>query len=394
MSSRIAILEAKRTPIGKFLGAFRNLPAVKLGAHAAREVLASSGTAPGSVDEVIFGHARQAGSGPNPARQVTIGAGIPESVTATTVNAACGSGMKAIAMGMDSIRLGRAERVLAGGMENMSMVPFMLDRVREGYRLGHAPVIDGMYRDGFLCPICDMVMGETAEVLAGDFSITRDEQDRWAMMSQNRAERAEAAALFKDEIVPVPVTSERGETKTISTDEHPRAGVTMEALAKLPPVFKQDGGVTAGNASGITDGAAALVLASEKAVKEKGSTPLGWIRDFVAVGVEPRRMGIGPVPAVRKILERNQLELSNIDLIELNEAFAAQVIACERELRFDRERVNVNGGSISLGHPIGCSGARIVVTLLHEMRRRGSQTGLATLCISGGMGMAMLIERQ
>jgi acetyl-CoA C-acetyltransferase len=394
VTSRIAILEAKRTPIGKFLGAFRNLPAVKLGAHVAREVLTTSGIAPGGVDEVIFGHARQAGSGPNPARQVTIGAGIPESVTATTVNAACGSGMKAIALGMDAIRLGRAETVLAGGMENMSMVPFMLDRVREGYRLGHAPVIDGMYRDGFLCPICDMVMGETAEVLADDFSITREEQDRWAMMSQHRAEGAAAKGLFAGEIVPVPVQGHRGEMVMVSADEHPRAGVELASLAKLPPVFKKDGGVTAGNASGITDGAAALVLVSEKAAKASGRAPLGWIRDFVAVGVEPKRMGIGPVPAVRKILERNRLELSNIDLIELNEAFAAQVIACERELRFDRERVNVNGGSISLGHPIGCSGARIVVTLLHEMRRRGSQTGLATLCISGGMGMAMLIERE
>ena len=391
MSSRIAILEAKRTPIGKFLGAFRNQSAVKLGAHVAREVLASSGTAPEQVDEVIVGQARQAGNGPNPARQVLIRAGVPESVTATTVNAACGSGLKAIALGMDAIRLGRAQRILAGGMENMSMVPFMLDRAREGYRLGHAQLVDGMYRDGFLCPICDLVMGETAEVLADDYKISRDEQDSWAMMSQQRAEHAVKTGLFATEIVPVQLT-ERGETVTVASDEHPRAGVTMQALAKLAPVFKKDGGVTAGNASGITDGAAALVLASENAAKESGRTPLGWVRDFVAVGVEPKRMGIGPVPATRALLERNHLSLSDIDLIELNEAFAAQVIACERELGFDRERVNVNGGSISLGHPIGCSGARIVVTLVHEMRRRGAKLGLATLCISGGMGMAMLIE--
>jgi acetyl-CoA C-acetyltransferase len=391
VSSRIAILEAKRTPIGKFLGAFRNQSAVKLGAHVAREVLASSGTVPGQVDEVIFGQARQAGNGPNPARQVLVRAGVPESVTAMTVNAACGSGLKAIALGMDSIRLGKSQRVLAGGMENMSMVPFMLDRAREGYRLGHAQLVDGMYRDGFLCPICDLVMGETAEVLADEFKISRDEQDAWAMMSQNRAEAAQKHNRFADEIVPVSLT-ERGETVTVAGDEHPRAGVTMPVLAKLAPVFKKDGGVTAGNASGITDGAAALVLASEAAANESGRAPLGWIRDFVAVGVEPKRMGIGPVPATRALLERNQLSLSDIDLIELNEAFAAQVIACERELRFDRERVNVNGGSISLGHPIGCSGARIVVTLVHEMRRRGVRRGLATLCISGGMGMAMLIE--
>jgi acetyl-CoA C-acetyltransferase len=394
VSSRVAILEAKRTPIGKFLGAFRNYPAVKLGAHIAREALASSGTAPERVDEVIFGHARQAGCGPNPARQVLVRSGVPVSVTAMTVNAACGSGLKAIALAADSIRLGRSERVLAGGMENMSMVPFLLDRVREGYRLGHAPLVDDMYRDGFLCPICDMVMGETAEVLADEFKIARDEQDRWAVMSQHRAEGAKAKHLFVDEIVPVPVTGDRGETVTVSDDEHPRAGVTLDALAKLPPVFKKDGSVTAGNASGITDGAAALVLASESAARESGRAPLGWIRDFVAVGVEPRRMGIGPVPAVRALLERNQLKLSDVDLIELNEAFAAQVIACERELKFDRERVNVNGGSISLGHPIGCSGARIVVTLLHQMRRTRAKLGIATLCISGGMGMAMLIENE
>ena len=394
MSSRVAILEAKRTPIGKFLGAFRNYPAVKLGAHVARETLASSGTAPERVDEVIFGHARQAGCGPNPARQVLVRAGVPESVTAFTVNAACGSGLKAIALAADSIRLGRAERVLAGGMENMSMVPFILDRVREGYRLGHAPLIDDMYRDGFLCPLCDMVMGETAEVLADEFKITREEQDRWATMSQQRAERAQKTGLFAEEIVPVPVESSRGETVNMSADEHPRAGVTLEALAKLPPVFKKDGSVTAGNASGITDGAAALVLASEHMVKEGKREPLGWIRDFVAVGVEPRRMGIGPVPAVRALLDRNDLDLSEIDFIELNEAFAAQVIACERELKFDRERVNANGGSISLGHPIGASGARVVVTLLHQMQRAKAKRGIATLCISGGMGMAMLIERE
>ncbi len=394
MSSRVAILEAKRTPIGKFLGAFRNYPAVKLGAHVAREALASSGTAPERVDEVIFGHARQAGCGPNPARQVLVRSGVPESVTAMTVNAACGSGLKAIALGADSIRLGRSERVLAGGMENMSMVPFLLDRAREGYRLGHAPLVDDMYRDGFLCPICDMVMGETAEVLAGEFKITREEQDGWAVMSQNRAEGAKSKNLLADEIVPVPVIGDRGESITIESDEHPRAGVTLDALAKLPPVFKKDGSVTAGNASGITDGAAALVLASERAAKESGRAVLGWIRDFVAVGVEPRRMGIGPVPAMRALLERNQLKLADVELIELNEAFAAQVIACERELHFDRDRVNVNGGSISLGHPIGCSGARIVVTLLHQMRRAGARRGIATLCISGGMGMAMLIENE
>lgn len=392
MSSRVAILEAKRTPIGKFLGAFRNHSAVKLGAEVSRAVLASSKTAPDDVDEVIFGHARQAGNGPNPCRQVSVRAGVPESKTAFTVNAACGSGLKSIALGADSIRLERAHVVLAGGMENMSQVPFMLDRAREGYRLGHAPLVDGMYRDGFLCPLCDMVMGETAEGLAEEYKITREEQDRWAAMSQVRAERSIVSGVFAEEIVSV-TTTERGEAVTVLRDEHPRAGVTTESLARLAPVFKQGGTVTAGNSSGITDGAAAVVLASEEAAKRSGVAPLGWVRDFVAVGVEPRRMGIGPVPAVRALLARNRLSLGDIDVIELNEAFAAQVIACERDLEFDRERVNPNGGSISIGHPIGCSGARIVVTLLHEMRRRGAKRGLATLCVSGGMGMAMLIER-
>ena len=393
VSSRVAILEAKRTPIGKFLGAFRNHSAVKLGADISRAVLLSSKTAPDDVDEVIFGHARQAGNGPNPARQVGVRSGVPEATCGFTVNAACGSGLKAIALGADSIRLGRADVVLAGGMENMSQVPFLLDRVREGYRLGHAPLVDDMYRDGFLCPLCEMLMGETAEVLAEEFKISRDEQDRWAAMSQNRAERAMAAGVFTDEIVPVTVPAERGEAVTVARDEHPRPGVTTTVLAALPPVFKAKGTVTAGNASGITDGAAALVLASEAAAARSKSAPLGWVRDFVMVGVEPRRMGIGPVPAVRALLERNHLSLGDVDRIELNEAFAAQVIACERELKFDRDRVNVNGGSISLGHPIGCSGARIVVTLVHEMRRAGARLGLATLCVSGGMGMAMLIER-
>jgi acetyl-CoA C-acetyltransferase len=393
VSSRVAILEAKRTPIGKFLGAFRNHSAVKLGADISRAVLLSSETAPNDVDEVIFGHARQAGNGPNPARQVGVRSGVPEATCGFTVNAACGSGLKAIALGADSIRLGRAEVVLAGGMENMTQVPFLLDRVREGYRLGHAPLIDDMYRDGFLCALCEMLMGETAEVLAEEFGISRGDQDRWAAMSHNRAERAIAAGVFAEEIVPVTVPAERGDPVTVERDEHPRAGVTPTALAVLSPVFKTKGTVTAGNASGITDGAAAVVLASEATAARSKRAPLGFVRDFAMVGVEPRRMGIGPVPAVRALLERNHLSLGDVELIELNEAFAAQVIACERELKFDRERVNVNGGSISLGHPIGCSGARIVVTLVHQMRRAGAKLGLAALCVSGGMGMAMLIER-
>jgi len=392
VSSRVAILEAKRTPIGKFLGAFKDIPAVTLGADVARQVLFSSGISPSDVDEVLIGHARQAGCGPNPARQVSVGAGIPETVPAFTINAACGSGIKSIALAADAIRLGRATTVLAGGMESMSRVPFMLDRAREGYRLGNGAVVDGMYRDGFLCPLADMLMGATAEILAEEFDISREEQDDWAAMSQHRVERAMSAQVFADEIAPVTV-ARRGESIVVDSDEHPRAGVTVADLARLPAVFRKDGSVTAGNASGITDGAAALVLASEQAARASGKRPLGWIRDFVATGVEPRRMGIGPVPAVRQILERNDLKLDDVGVIELNEAFAAQVIACERELKFDRARVNPNGGAISLGHPIGCTGARIVVTLLHEMRRRSASLGIATLCVSGGMGMALLVER-
>jgi acetyl-CoA C-acetyltransferase len=392
LSSRVAILEAKRTPIGKFLGAFKDIPAVKLGADVTRQVLLSSGISPSDVDEVLIGHARQAGCGPNPARQASVGAGIPETVPAFTINAACGSGIKSIALGADAIRLGRASTVLAGGMESMSRVPFMLDRAREGYRLGNGAVVDGMYRDGFLCPLADVLMGETAEILAEEFGVSRGEQDEWAAMSQYRAERAMAAKVFADEIAPVTV-ARRGESIVVDTDEHPRAGVTVEDLSRLPAVFREHGSVTAGNSSGITDGAAALVLSSEQVAHATGRRPLGWIRDFVATGVEPRRMGIGPVPAVRQILERNDLSLRDVGVIELNEAFAAQVIACERELEFDRARVNPNGGAISLGHPIGCTGARIVVTLLHEMRRRSAARGIATLCVSGGMGMALLIER-
>ncbi len=392
MSSRVAILEAKRTPIGKFLGAFKDIPAVTLGADVTRQVLFSSGISPSDVDEVLIGHARQAGCGPNPARQASVGAGIPETVPAFTINAACGSGIKSIALAADAIRLGRATTVLAGGMESMSRVPFMLDRAREGYRLGNGAVVDGMYRDGFLCPLADMLMGATAEILAEEFNVSREEQDEWAAMSQHRVERAMSAQVFADEIAPVTVTR-RGESIVVDSDEHPRAGVTVADLARLPAVFRKDGSVTAGNASGITDGAAALVLASEQAARASGKRPLGWIRDFVATGVEPRRMGIGPVPAVRQILERNDLKLDDVGVIELNEAFAAQVIACERELKFDRARVNPNGGAISLGHPIGCTGARIVVTLLHEMRRRSASLGIATLCVSGGMGMALLVER-
>ncbi len=391
--SRIAILEAKRTPIGRFLGAFRNTPPVDLAAAVSGRVLELAGVDPGDVDEVIIGHARQAGSGPNPARQVAFKVGVPRESPSSTINSACASGLQSMIMAADSIRLGRARCVLAGGMENMTRTPFMLDKGRLGYRLGHARLIDGMYKDGFMCPISDMLMGATAEVLAKEYEISRDEQDRWAMLSQSRVEAANKQGLFADEIVPVTATDDRGKELTVDADEHPRSGVTMEALARLPAVFDKEGTVTAGNASGITDAAAAVVLASEERAKEFGTTPVAYIRDAVITGVEPRRMGIGPVPATRMVLERNGIALDDIAVIELNEAFAAQVIACQRELEFDSGRVNRNGGAISLGHPIGCTGTRIVVTLLHEMKRMDAALGLATLCVSGGLGVAMLIER-
>jgi acetyl-CoA C-acetyltransferase len=275
----------------------------------------------------------------------------------------------------------------------MTRVPFLLDRGRLGYRLGNNRLIDGMYKDGFDCPLADMVMGETAEVLAEEYGIPREEQDRWALMSQQRVETARGEGVFADEVVTVTAKDDRGRPVEVSEDEHPRRGVTLDALGKLPAVFKKNGSVTAGNSSGITDGAAAVILASEEKASAWGGQPLGYIRDFVAVGVNPKRMGIGPVPATRQILERNDLSMDDIPLVELNEAFAAQILACQRDLGFDAERVNVRGGAISLGHPIGATGARIVVTLLHEMNRRNSERGLATLCVSGGLGMALLIEK-
>lgn len=355
--------------------------------------MALAGVGASDVDEVIIGHGRQAGNGPNPGRQVAIRSGVPESSPASTLNSACASGLQSVMMGADTIRLGRARCVLSGGMENMTRTPFMLDQGRLGYRLGHARLLDGMYRDGFDCPLAEMRMGETAELLAREYEITRREQDGWALMSQHRVEEAVSAGRFADEIVPVVARDDRGREVTVEADEHPRPGVTMEALAKLPAVFAADGTVTAGNSSGITDGAAAVLIASEERAHELGAAPVAFIRDYLITGVDPRRMGIGPVPATRRILEANGMTLDDVELIELNEAFAAQVIACRRELDFDPDRVNVSGGAISLGHPIGCTGSRILVTLLHEMKRRDAGVGLATLCVSGGMGAAMLIER-
>jgi acetyl-CoA C-acetyltransferase len=390
--SEIVIAAPVRTPIGKFGGAFAEMWAPELGAEAAKGALARAGLGPEHVDLVVFGHGRQAGNGPNTARQVARRTGIPDEVPAFTVNMACASSLQAIVNGVQAIALGDADVVLAGGHEAMSRTPYYLLQARWGYRLGSGELVDGMYRDGFLDPLCGQVMGETAENLVDQYGIPRSEQDAYAAESQNRAERAIAAGRFETEIVPVAVDGARGR-QTVTADEHPRKGVTVEALARLQPVFRKDGTVHAGNSSGITDGAAALLLMTREAAAEHGVEPLARVVDYVSVGVDPKIMGIGPVPAVRQLLERRGMALSDVGLVELNEAFAAQVIACDRELRFDHERLNVNGGAIALGHPIGATGTRITVTLLHEMVKRDAELGLATLCVSGGMGMAVLYER-
>lgn len=389
----IFILSAVRTPIGKFGGAFAEITAPELGAFAAKAALERAKVEPSQLNEVIMGNARPAGVGPNPARQIARRAGVPVEVPAFTVNKACGSSLRAIISAVQAMKSGDAEAVLVGGSENMSRVPYLLMKARWGYRLGHEKLVDGMYQDGFLCPLCGQIMGETAETLAAQYHISREEQDRYAMETQHRCERARKEGRFNDEIVPVEISAGKGEKKIITLDEHPRDGVTLESLTKLPPVFKKDGTVHAGNSSGLTDAAAALVLATEAFVQKNNSPALARIAGYTIAGVDPAIMGIGPVPAVRALLTKHNLKLEDLDLIELNEAFAAQVLACDRELHFDMSKLNVNGGAIALGHPIGATGARITVTLLHEMLKRKSKYGLATLCISGGLGIALLLEK-
>lgn len=391
-SKNVYLSGAVRTPIGRFGGSLAQHTAAELGAVVAAESLRRTETAPRNVQEVIWGSARQAGLGPNVARQIAYRASIPEEVPAYTVNQACGSGLKAIILAAQEIMLGRAEIVLAGGVETMSRVPYLAEDARWGMRMGHTQLVDAMYRDGFLDPLSGMLMGETAEKLAQLYEISREEQDQYALRSQQRAAAAIESGRFAAETVPVEIKGRKGETMLFARDEHPRPDTTMEALRRLPPVFAANGTVTAGNSSGITDGAAAVVVLSEAAVSTFKIEPQARIIDYEVVGVAPERMGIGPVPAVRRLLARQKLSLDEIDLVELNEAFAAQVIACDRELRFDPDRLNVNGGAIALGHPIGCTGTRIVTTLLHEMARRRVRRGLATLCVSGGMGLALLVE--
>jgi acetyl-CoA C-acetyltransferase len=382
---------AARTPIGRFGGSLAGWTAADMGVAVAKESLRRANISAEQVDDSIWGCARQAGGGPNVARQITYRAGLGETVPAFTVNQACGSGLRAIILAAEKIMLGRAKVVLAGGTESMSRVPYLAEGARWGMRMGNTELVDAMYRDGFNDPLSGLVMGETAENLARRYEIARDEQDEYALRSQQRAAAAIQSGRFSDEILPLELKGKKGELFT--RDEHVRAETTIESLRKLSPVFADDGTVTAGNSSGITDGAAAVVVMSDEAMKQAGVEPFARIVDYEIVGVAPEIMGIGPVPAVRALLARQELKLSDIDLVELNEAFAAQVIACDRDLQFDHERLNVNGGAIALGHPIGCTGARITTTLVYEMKRRQARRGLATLCISGGMGIALLVER-
>jgi acetyl-CoA C-acetyltransferase len=394
----VVIVGAARTPIGRYGGAFRSTHPAELGAVATRAAIDRAHVDPATIDDVLMGHGRQAGSGPNPARQVGARAGLPHTTSAQTINKACASGMQAIASGAQSIILGDADVVVAGGIESMSRMPHLIDADdgRWGHRMGTFTLVDAMYRDGFTCSVSGMIMGETAELLARQYGITREASDAFALESQQRAGRAVAEGRFRAEIAPVTVTDAKGRATLVGADEHPRPDTTIDTLQKLMPVFGsaegQPGIITAGSSSGVTDGGAAVVLMSAPRAQALGATPLARIVGWASAGVDPRIMGIGPVPAMRKLFAKTGLGLDDFDLVELNEAFAAQVLAVLRDEPVDRARLNVNGGAIALGHPIGCTGARILVTLLHEMLRRGARRGLATLCVSGGLGMAMAIE--
>ena len=391
-ASRVLLAGAVRTPIGNFGGALAASSAAALGGLAARAALERAGVPAEAVDELILGHARQAGNGPNLARQVVRRAGLGDQVPAYTIHKACASGLQAVVSGAQGVRLGDAAVVLAGGSEHMSSVPFLAPDVRWGKKLGDLSLVDAMYRDGYLCPLCDQLMGETCETLATEYAITREEQDRYALESNQRAARAWSEGRFAREVAAVTVGDGKRRV-TVERDEHFRGDATLEEMAKLRPVFKDDGTITAANASAITDGAAAVLVLSEEAAKRHAVKPQAALLGSTSVALDPARMGISPVPATRKLLEKHGLALDQIDVVELNEAFASQVLACDRELHFDRARLNVNGGGISLGHPTGCSGTRILVTLLHELERSKGRYGLATLCVSGGQGMAVLVER-
>lgn len=389
----VVIVSAVRTAIGTFGGTLSEISPPELGAVVIKEVVKRSGVDPSLIDEVIMGNVLGAGHGQNVARQASIYAGLPVEVPCTTVNKVCGSGMKSVLMAAQAIKTGDAEIIVAGGTESMDRAPYLVPNARYGYRMGNGELVDSMIRDGLWCIFTDAHMGVTAENVAKRWGITREAQDEYGVLSQNRAEAAIKAGRFKDEIVPVEVPQTKGDPLIFDQDEHPRFGTTIDKLARLRPAFVKEGTVTAGNASGINDGAAAVVVMSLKKAQELGITPMASIRSYAARGVEPEIMGTGPVPATKLALEKAGLTLEDIDLIELNEAFAATTLAGVQELGIDLEKMNVNGGAIALGHPIGASGTRILVTLLHEMIKRDAKKGLATMCIGGGMGIALVVER-
>ena len=390
----VVIVAATRTAVGSFQGSLANVPAVELGATVIRALLEQTGVAPAEVDEVILGQVLTAGAGQNPARQAAVKAGLPHEVPALTLNKVCGSGLKAVQLAVQAIRCGDAEIVIAGGMENMSLAPYVLPKVRSGLRLGHAELVDSMISDGLWDAFNDYHMGQTAENLVQQYQISREAQDAFAARSQQRAAAAVESGRFREEITPVAIPQRKGEPLLFDTDEGIRADTTAEGLARLRPAFAKDGSVTAGNASSLNDGAAAVLVMSATRAAALGLMPLAHIAAYASAGVDPAIMGIGPVSATRKTLEKAGWQLSDLDLIEANEAFAAQALAVGQELGWDDEKVNVNGGAIALGHPIGASGCRVLVTLLHELRRREGRRGLATLCIGGGQGVALAVERR
>jgi acetyl-CoA C-acetyltransferase len=392
MSQEVVIVSAVRTAIGKFIGGLKNVSATELGAVTIKGALEKAGVKPEQVDEVIMGNVLQAGIGQNPARQAQIKSGIPVTSSALTINKVCGSGMKAVHLAMQAILAGDAEIVVAGGMESMSQAPYLLKNARDGFKMGDQKLIDSMISDGLWCAFNDYHMGITGENVAEKYELTREQQDEFAAWSQQKAVEAIETGKFKDEIVSVVIPQRKGDPIVFDTDEVPRKGTTAEKLAKLRPAFKKDGTVTAGNAPGINDGAAALVIMSKQKAGELGLQPLVTIKATANAGVDPSIMGVGPVPAVKKALEKAAIPIEDIDLIEANEAFASQALAVGKELGFKDEILNVNGGAIALGHPIGASGARILVTLIHEMKRRNAKTGLATLCIGGGQAVATIVK--
>ncbi|UOE54301.1 acetyl-CoA C-acetyltransferase [Cytobacillus oceanisediminis] len=390
--TEVVIVSAVRTAIGSFNGSLKDVSAPELGAIAIKGALEKAGVTSDQIDEVILGNVLQVGLGQNPARQAALKAGLPESVSAMTINKVCGSGLKAVHLAAQAILAGDAEAVIAGGMENMSQAPYILKNARNGFKMGDQKLIDSMISDGLWCAFNDYHMGVTAENLCSKYELSREEQDEFAAASQEKAAKAIEEGKFKDEIVPVKIPQRKGDPIVFDTDEYPKKGTTAEKLAGLRPAFKKDGSVTAGNASGINDGAAVLLVMSKKKADALGLKSLVTIKGNASAGVDPSIMGIGPVAAVKKALEKASVSMDELELIEANEAFAAQSLAVDRELRFNKEILNVNGGAIALGHPIGASGARILVTLIHEMQKRQAKKGLATLCIGGGQGVATVVE--